>query len=100
AVVDIEISVLSYRRKPANLYADHYRLKQGTRFIMRPITRTAAAVTLLLCLPLGAAQAATFKETIEVFRNSGDSAAFFANSYAYAVFPTVGSGALGVGGAY
>jgi lipid-binding SYLF domain-containing protein len=49
---------------------------------------------------MGAARAATFKETIDIFRNSGDSAAFFGHSYAYAVFPTVGSGALGVGGAY
>jgi lipid-binding SYLF domain-containing protein len=49
---------------------------------------------------MGAAQAATFKQTIDIFRNAGASAAFFSNSYAYAVFPTVGSGALGVGGAF
>jgi lipid-binding SYLF domain-containing protein len=67
---------------------------------MRFLTRTTAVMALLLCLPMGAAQAATFKETIDIFRNSGASASFFANSYAYAVFPTVGSGALGVGGAF
>ena len=63
---------------------------------MRPLTLLA----LLLCLPLGAAQAATFKDTIDLFHHAGASAAFFPRSYAYAVFPTVGSGAFGVGGAY
>lgn len=67
---------------------------------MKLPTRTATLLTLLLCLPMGAAQAATFKQTIDIFRNAGASAAFFSNSYAYAVFPTVGSGALGVGGAF
>jgi lipid-binding SYLF domain-containing protein len=67
---------------------------------MRFLTRTAAVMTLLLCVPMGAARAATFKETVDIFRNSGASAGFFANSYGYAVFPTVGSGALGVGGAF
>lgn len=67
---------------------------------MKLSTRTATLLTLLLCLPMGAAQAATFKQTIDIFRNAGASAAFFSNSYAYAVFPTVGSGALGVGGAF
>ncbi len=67
---------------------------------MRLSIRTATLLALLLCLPMGAAQAATFKQTIDIFRNAGASAAFFSNSYAYAVFPTVGSGALGVGGAF
>jgi lipid-binding SYLF domain-containing protein len=67
---------------------------------MRLLTRTSILTALLLCLPLGAAQAATFKQTIDIFRNSGASAAFFGHSYAYAVFPAVGSGALGVGGAF
>jgi lipid-binding SYLF domain-containing protein len=48
----------------------------------------------------GAAHAASYTGTIAIFKNAGASAAFFRKSYAYAVFPTVGSGALGVGGAY
>ncbi len=35
-----------------------------------------------------------------MFQNAGASGTFFGKSYAYAVFPTVGSGALLVGGAY
>jgi lipid-binding SYLF domain-containing protein len=43
---------------------------------------------------------AGYSDTIEVFKKSGASGTFFSRSYAYAVFPTIGSGALGVGGAY
>jgi Las17-binding protein actin regulator len=48
----------------------------------------------------GAAHAGSYADAIAVFKNAGASAGFFGKSYAYAVFPTVGSGALGVGGAY
>jgi len=44
--------------------------------------------------------AGKYSETIELFRNAGGSAAFFHNSYGYAVFPTVGEGGFGVGGAF
>ena len=41
-----------------------------------------------------------YQETISVFKNGGESGEFFSKSYAYAVFPTVGKGGLGIGGAY
>jgi lipid-binding SYLF domain-containing protein len=69
-------------------------------FDMRFLTRHLALLTLLLCLPAGAVHAAGFKQTIDIFRNAGASSSFFGSSYAYAVFPAVGSGALGVGGAF
>ena len=50
--------------------------------------------------PVGAAHADSYQDTIAVFKKAGASGTFFSRSYAYAVFPTVGSGALGVGGAY
>jgi|SRR5665213_724625 len=57
-----------------------------------------------LLLGAGIAHAANthagkYADTVELFRNSGGSAAFFHNSYGYAVFPTVGEGGFGVGGA-
>jgi lipid-binding SYLF domain-containing protein len=67
---------------------------------MKALTRTWAFAALLLWLPVGALHAATFQETIDIFKHAGASASFFSNSYAYAVFPTVGSGALGIGGAF
>lgn len=40
-----------------------------------------------------------YEETAELFRSAGVSSAFFANNYGYAVFPTIGKGGFGIGGA-
>ena len=45
------------------------------------------------------APADKYAETIELFRNAGESAQMFNRSYGYAVFPTVGKAGLGIGGA-
>src|SRR3984957_4754761 len=47
-----------------------------------------------------AAYAGKYSDTINLFRHAGESASFFERSYGYAVFPNVGEGALGVGGAF
>jgi lipid-binding SYLF domain-containing protein len=52
-----------------------------------------------LLLVAGLAQAGKYADTIEIFKKAGESASFFHNSYAYAVFPTVGEGGFIVGGA-
>jgi lipid-binding SYLF domain-containing protein len=67
---------------------------------MRLFSRQLAALALLLCLPAAALHAATVKETVEMFKNAGVGPAFFSQSYGYAVFPTVGEGAIVVGGAF
>jgi lipid-binding SYLF domain-containing protein len=54
----------------------------------------------LLCLLSGLAHANSYGETIARFKDSNQSARFFSTCYGYAVFPTVGEGAIGVGGAY
>jgi lipid-binding SYLF domain-containing protein len=62
-----------------------------------------ALLTLATLAWLGAgstAHADEFDATIELFENAGESGEFFDKSYAYAVFPTVGKGALVVGGAH
>jgi lipid-binding SYLF domain-containing protein len=43
--------------------------------------------------------AGEYEETIELFKHAGESAVFFNNCYAYAIFPTIGAGGLVVGGA-
>ena len=55
-----------------------------------------------LTLGAGVAYAADgkYSNTVALFKNAGQSSAFFGKSYAYAVFPTVGEGALGVGAAH
>ncbi len=59
---------------------------------------------ILLCVAMSLvspfASADPYADTVQSFRNAGQSAAFFDNSYGYAVFPTVGKGGVGVGGAY
>ena len=41
-----------------------------------------------------------YSDTIGVFRKAGESGRFFDKAYGYAVFPTIGKAAIGVGGAY
>jgi lipid-binding SYLF domain-containing protein len=41
-----------------------------------------------------------YDDTIAIFKNAGESGAFFDKSYGYAVFPTIGKGGLGVGAAH
>jgi lipid-binding SYLF domain-containing protein len=65
---------------------------------MKSISRAFGLAPVLL-LMAGMAHAGKYGDTINLFRNAGESASFFDKSYAYAVFPTVGEGGLGVGGA-
>ncbi|HEY7379284.1 MAG TPA: YSC84-related protein [Steroidobacteraceae bacterium] len=41
-----------------------------------------------------------YDDTIKVFQNAGQSGSFFKKSYGYAVFPTIGKGGIGIGGAH
>src|SRR5512134_3052562 len=54
----------------------------------------------LLAFPFAPALADDYADTIKVFRNAGQSAKFFGSSYGYAVFPTIGKGGIGIGGAH
>ena len=53
-----------------------------------------------LLVSAGFAQADKYTDTTALFRNAGDSAAFFPKSYGYAVFPTIGEAGFIVGGAH
>ena len=58
---------------------------------------------LVLVLLLGAcapAFADKTADTVKVFRAAGQSGLFFDKSYGYAVFPTIGKGGVGIGGAH
>ena len=65
---------------------------------MRVITNFFACATLLL-IAAGAARADEYSDTIMLFKNAGQSATFFKNSYGYAVFPTIGEAGFVIGGA-
>jgi len=55
---------------------------------------------LMLALPATSAWADSYDDTIKVFLNAGESGEFFSKSAGYAVFPSIGKGGVGVGGAY
>jgi len=55
---------------------------------------------MLLALPLANAWADAFDDTIEIFEEAGESDSYFDKSYGYAVFPNIGKGGIGIGGAY
>jgi len=63
-----------------------------------------AVIRLLCCLVIASWSAASladsYSDTIALFKNAGESAAYFKDSYGYAVFPTIGKGGLVVGGAH
>jgi lipid-binding SYLF domain-containing protein len=60
----------------------------------------AVIALFLLALPITSAWADKYTDTIEVFKQAGESGGFFNNAYGYAVFPTIGKGGIVVGGAH
>lgn len=60
----------------------------------------AMAGLLMLAASGGHAWADEFDDTNEIFQEAGESGEFFADAYGYAVFPTIGKGGVGIGGAY
>src|SRR5579862_9237310 len=54
----------------------------------------------LLLLIGTASRAASYHDTVELFRNAGESGTFFHTCYGYAIFPTIGKGGLIVGAAH
>jgi hypothetical protein len=65
----------------------------------RMIQSACLAVSLLAGAGVTNAATGKYADTIEIFRNAGESGDFFAHSYGYAVFPNVGEGAVGIGAA-
>ena len=53
-----------------------------------------------LLLPASRALADSYSDTTSLFKNARQSSSFFSSSYGYAVFPTIGKGGIGIGGAY
>jgi lipid-binding SYLF domain-containing protein len=61
--------------------------------------RWVPAMVLAVAL-VGVAVADDYSDTVELFKNAGESSGFFGNCYGYAVFPTIGKGGFVVGGAH
>ena len=59
----------------------------------------AALVLLFFIMTFDSAFADKYDDTIKVFKEAGQSSAFFNSAHGYAVFPTIGKGGLVVGAA-
>jgi len=66
---------------------------------MNTVIRTTLAL-ILLSLSSLVAQADEYDDAISSFKSAGESGNYFDNSVGYAVFPTIGKGGIGIGGAY
>jgi len=60
----------------------------------------ATLVFLLFGLMSQMARADEYDDAINSFKNAGESGAYFDKSYGFAVFPTIGKGGIGIGGAH
>ncbi len=63
-----------------------------------PALAATVALAGLATMP-SAARADEYADTVQLFKNAGQSGTFFNKAHGYAVFPTIGKGALGIGGA-
>ena len=66
---------------------------------MKSNKRIIVAIAAML-LAAGPALADKYGDTLSLFKNAGQSASFFSKCYGYALFPTIGKGGLGIGGAH
>ena len=64
------------------------------------LTMKIFVLLMLLAAPLSGLLADEFDDTATVFKNAGQSSAFFDNSFGYAVFPKIGKGGIGIGAAH
>ncbi len=62
--------------------------------------KLSLAILILVTCFSGPAIADSYSKAISVFQQSDAVQPFFKNCYGYAVFPTIGKGGIGIGGAY
>lgn len=67
---------------------------------MRPIRWVLAMIAVLSLSLANVAMADNYTDTVQLFKDAGESATFFKNCYGYAIFPTIGKGGFVVGGAH
>ena len=65
---------------------------------MKLISSVLAMMAMLAVTSVACAD--DYTDTMQLFKNAGESASFFSSAYGYAVFPTIGKGGLIVGAAH
>lgn len=67
---------------------------------MHKILSTLLAATLLAFNVAAVKAEDSYADTKQVFINAGESGAYFDSAYGYALFPSIGKGGIGIGGAH
>jgi lipid-binding SYLF domain-containing protein len=62
--------------------------------------RFLTILSLALLIPAAPAFADKYSDTVTIFKRAKESSKFFHTAYGYALFPTIGKGGVGIGGAY
>ncbi|RKP57693.1 YSC84-related protein [Pararobbsia silviterrae] len=64
------------------------------------LKRLLSTLAIVLLLPVSSAWADNYADTLTVFKNAGESGSLLQSAYAYALFPSIGKGGVGIGGAH
>jgi len=67
---------------------------------MKMLRISVLSTMVVLAFNLSVVQADSYSDTIEVFKKASAVQPFFQKAYGYAVFPTIGKGGFGIGGAF
>lgn len=67
---------------------------------MYRLSKLTILLSFFALLAPGAWAQDSYDKAIAAFRSAGDSARYFDSAYGYAVFPTIGKGGIGIGGAH
>ena len=71
--------------------------RKGNSVIKRLLSILAVCA---MALGVSPAWADEYQDTVNIFKKATESSGFFNTAYGYAVFPTIGKGGVGLGGAY
>lgn len=67
---------------------------------MQRIFKATVLLSFLALMGQGAWAQDSYGNAINAFKEAGDSSGFFDSAYGYAIFPTIGKGGIGIGGAH
>ncbi len=67
---------------------------------MQKFFKVSLLLSVLILMGQSAWAQESYDNAIRSFKDAGDSAHFFNNAYGYAIFPTIGKGGIGIGGAH
>lgn len=67
---------------------------------MKSVSLVGALLLMLISAFALAADDEAYDDALQAFRNAGESGVYFDSAYGYALFPTIGKGGVGIGGAH